>query len=241
MGRIFEKRKHKMFARYDRLAKTFTRYGKEIAIAVKQGGAEPDQNPRLRAVIQNAKGVNMPKERIDAAIKRASSKDSKENYEELVYEGYGPSGVAILIETATDNHTRTVANVRMYFNRSGGSLGKTGSLDFIFTRKGVFTINVEQGVDVEELELELIDFGLEEIEVEGNEAILVTSFEDFAKMQKALEEKKINVVNGELQRIPNPDSMKELSGEAIDAIHELVEKIEQDDDVQAVYHNMKEI
>lgn len=239
MGRIFEKRKHKMFARYDRMAKLFTKFGKEIAIAVKQGGPDPDSNGRLRAAIQNAKGVNMPKDRIEAAIKRASSKDNKEDYEEVVYEGYGPHAVAILVETATNNPTRTVANVRSYFNRAGGALGKTGSLDFIFSRKGVFTLDIK-GIDFESLELELIDFGLEEIEIEGEEAIITTAFEDFSKMQKALEERGINVTNAELQRIAT--SFAEVSGEeATNEIHELIEKIEQDDDVQSVYTNMKEV
>lgn len=237
MGRVFEKRKHKMFARYDKMAKMFTKIGKEIAMAVKQGGENPDTNPRLRAAIQNGKGASMPKERIDAAIKRAMNREEKE-LEEVLYEGYAPHGIAIAIETATDNPTRTVANIRMYLNRAGGSLGKTGSLDFIFTRKGIFTINIE-GLDPEELELELIDFGLEEIEVEGNEAVLITAFEDFAKMQKALEDKKINVINSEFQRLAN--STTELAGEAATEVYELVEKIEQDDDVQAVYHNMKDV
>ncbi len=238
MGRIFEKRKHKMFARYDRMAKLFTKFGKEIAMAVKQSGPDPDSNGRLRAAIQNAKGVNMPKDRIDAAIKRASSKDSKEDFEEVIYEGYCPHAVAIVIETATNNSTRTVANVRAYLNRAGGALGKTGSLDFIFSRKGVFTLDLK-GFDIESLELELIDSGLEEIEVEGDEAIITTAFEDFSRMQKALEERGIAVTNAELQRIPT--SFADVSGDAIQEIHDLVEKIEQDDDVQAVYINMKEI
>jgi transcriptional/translational regulatory protein YebC/TACO1 len=157
MGRIFEKRKHKMFARYDKMAKAFTRIGKEIAIAVKQGGPDPDGNPRLRAAMRNAKALNMPKDRIEAAIKRAVSKDAGD-FSEVVYEGYGPYGVAILIETATDNTTRTVANVRMHLTRGDGSLGKTGSLDFIFERKALFNLNAE-GLDVEELELELIPSG----------------------------------------------------------------------------------
>lgn len=237
MGRGFEKRKHKMFARYDKMAKQFTRYGREIAIAVKQGGTEVDQNPRLRAVIVNAKSVNMPKERIDAAIKRAAEKDNKENFDEVVYEGYGPFGVAIVIETATNNPTRTVANIRSYLTRAGGSLGTSGCLDFIFTRKGVFTIKLN-GLDPEELELELIDDGLEEIEVEGDEAILYTSFTDFTKMQKAVEERKIEVTNSELQRIPH--DYKELEGEDAEKIHDLIAKIEQDDDVQAVFHTMKD-
>lgn len=237
MGRGFEKRKHKMFARYDKMAKLFTKYGREIAMAVKASGPDPDMNPRLRTAIQNAKGVNMPKERIDAAIKRAASKDES-NYEEVVYSGYGPKGVAIIIETATDNPTRTVANIRSYLTRAGGSLGTSGSLDFVFTRKGVFTISMD-GLDPEDLELDLIDDGLEEIEVEENEAILTTSFADFSKMQKALEARKIHVTNAEFQQFAN--NFMELSGENVEKIHELIDKIEADDDIQAVYHNMKEV
>ncbi len=237
MGRAFEKRKHKMFARSDKMAKLFTKYGREIAMAVKASGSDPDMNPRLRTAVQNAKGVNMPKDRIDAAIKRAASKDES-NYVEVVYSGYGPKGVAILIETATDNPTRTVANIRSYLNRADGSLGTSGSLDFIFTRKGVFTISL-QGLNPEELELELIDAGLEEIEVEGDEAILITAFEDFAKMQKALEAQKIHVTNAEFQQFAN--NFMELSGENAEKIHELIDKIESDEDVQSVYHNMKEV
>lgn len=237
MGRIFEKRKHKMFARYDRMAKAFTRIGKEIAIAVKQNGPEPDNNPRLRAAIQTAKGVNMPKDRIDNAIKRASSKDSS-NFEEVVYEGYAPHGIAVLIECATDNPTRTVANIRMYFNRSGGTLGKTGSLDFLFERKGVFRI--EKGsIDADEFELEMIDHGAQEVMIdeEQNQLVVYTDFNDFGTMQKALEEKKIAVVSAEKQRIAN--NYTDLSEEQAKEVMEMVEKMEEDDDVQAVYHNMK--
>ena len=174
MGRVFEKRKHKMFARYDKMAKGFTRIGKEIVIAVKQGGPDPNSNSRLRLAIQNGKGINMPKDRIEAAIKRATSK-SEANLEEIVYEGKAPYGVGILVECATDNTNRSVANVRMHFNKYGGELGKTGSLDYLFERKGVFTIKNE-GVDVEELELELIDHGLDEIEHDENEIIVYTCF-----------------------------------------------------------------
>jgi YebC/PmpR family DNA-binding regulatory protein len=236
MGRIFEKRKHKMFARYDKMAKAFTRIGKEIAMAVKAGGPEPSYNPRLRQAITNAKGVNMPKDRVDAAIKRAVSKDSS-SFEEVVYEGYGPYGVAILVETATDNPTRTVANIRLYFNRSNGTLGNSGSLSFIFTRKGVFKIPKESVANVEELELELIDSGLDSIEVDDTQVVLYSAFSDFGSMQKALEEKGIAVTSAGLERIPN--SFAEISEEQIDEILELVEKIEEDEDVQAVYHNLK--
>ena len=184
MGRVFEKRKYKMFARYDKMAKGFTRIGKEIAIAIKLGGGDPNGNARLRVAIQNAKGLNMPKANIDAAIKRATSKDSS-NLEEVVYEGKGPFGIGILIECATDNPTRTVANVRMNFNRYGGELGKTGSLDYLFERKGVFRIKNEN-VNLEELEFELIDFGADEIESDEEEIVIYTAFTDFGKMQKAL-------------------------------------------------------
>ena len=235
MGRVFEKRKYKMFARYDKMAKGFTRAGKEIAIAVKLGGADPNSNSRLRVAIQNAKGINMPKDRIDAAIKRASSKDEK-GLEEVVYEGKGPYGIGILIETATDNPTRTVANVRMNFNRNGGELGKTGSLDYLFVRKGVFRIKKEN-VNPEELELELIDFGADEIESDEEEIVIYTAFTDFGAMQKALETKGLNIISSELERIPT--STVELTDEQIAEVMVLVEKLEEDDDVQTVYHNMK--
>lgn len=235
MGRVFEKRKYKMFARYDKMAKGFTRMGKEIAIAVKLGGADPNGNARLRVAIQNAKGLNMPKDRIEAAIKRASSKD-EQGLEEVVYEGKGPFGVAILIECATDNPTRTVANVRMNFNRNGGELGKTGSLDYLFERKGVFRIKNEN-VNMEELELELIDFGADEIEGDAEEIVVYTAFTDFGAMQKALEAKKLNIISSELERIPT--STVELTDEQVAEVMVLVNKLEEDDDVQTVYHNMK--
>jgi YebC/PmpR family DNA-binding regulatory protein len=236
MGRVFEKRKHKMFARYAKMAKGFTRIGREIAIAVKQGGPNPDDNPRLRMVMQNAKSINMPKDRVEAAIKRASSKEEKD-YEEVVYEGKGPHGIAVLIECATDNPTRTVANIRMYFNRAEGALGKTGSLDFLFDRKGIFKISGE-GVNLEELELDLIDYGAEEVYGDEKEIIVETSFTDFGKMQKALEEKNITVINAELTRIPN--SLTELNPEQQKEVLDMLDKIEEDDDVQAVFHNMKQ-
>ncbi|HRG37700.1 MAG TPA: YebC/PmpR family DNA-binding transcriptional regulator [Bacteroidia bacterium] len=235
MGRVFEKRKYKMFARYDKMAKGFTRAGKEIAIAVKLGGADPNSNSRLRVAIQNAKGINMPKDRIDAAIKRASSKDEK-GLEEIVYEGKGPFGVGILIECATDNPTRTVANVRMNFNRNGGELGKTGSLDYLFERKSVFRIKKEN-INAEELELELIDYGADEIESDEEEIIIYAAFTDFGTMQKALEAKGLNIISSELERIPT--STVELSDEQVTEVMALVEKLEEDDDVQTVYHNMK--
>jgi YebC/PmpR family DNA-binding regulatory protein len=235
MGRIFEKRKHKMFARFDKMAKGFTRAGKEIAIAVKLGGPDPNGNSRLRVAIQNAKGINMPKDRIEAAVKRASSKDEK-GLEEVIYEGKGPFGIGILIECATDNPTRTVANVRMHFNRNGGELGKTGSLDYLFERKGVFRIK-NQGVTVDELELELIDSGADEIESDENEVVIYTAFSDFGTMQKALEAKKVEIISSELERIPT--STVELTDEQMEEVMTLVSKLEEDDDVQTVYHNVK--
>ncbi|MCC7233049.1 MAG: YebC/PmpR family DNA-binding transcriptional regulator [Bacteroidia bacterium] len=236
MGRIFEKRKHKMFARYDKMAKAFTRIGREIAIAVKSGGPEPEYNPRLRTAIQNAKGVNMPKDRIENAIKKASSKDEG-NYEEVVYEGYGPYGVAMVVEAATDNPTRTVANIRMYFNRGNGTLGKTGSLDFVFQRKGVFRIPKDDTIVPDDLELELIDSGLEAMEPDEEEILIYTSFEDYGRMAKALEEKGVVVKKAALERIPV--SFVELPENQQDEILQLVDKFEEDDDVQAVYHNLK--
>ncbi len=235
MGRAFEFRKARKMKRWDAMAKGFTRMGKEIAMSVKAGGPDPDTNARLRVAIQNAKGINMPKDRIEAAIKRASSKDEKD-LEEIVYEGYGPNGVAILIECATDNTTRTVANVRSYFNKAGGSLGKTGSLDFIFTRKGVFKIKAE-GQDMEELELNLIDFGLDEIQQEEDLLFLYTPFEEFGNMAKGLESMGIEAISAELQRIPLSET--EVPEEAVEDVIKLIEKIEDDDDVQNVYHNMK--
>jgi YebC/PmpR family DNA-binding regulatory protein len=235
MGRAFEFRKARKFKRWDKMSKTFSRIGKEIAMAVKEGGPNPDANTRLKTAIQNAKGANMPKDRVEAAIKRASSKEEKD-YQEIVYEGYGPHGVAIVVECATDNPTRTVAMVRMHFTRSGGTLGKTGSLDFIFERKGVFKFPAE-GLDIEELELELIDFGAEDIVEDEGEIYVYTQFQDFGAMQKALEEKGINVTSAELQRIPL--STVELNEEQEEEILTLIDKFEEEDDIQAVYNNLK--
>ncbi len=236
MGRVFEKRKYKMFARFDKMAKTFTRIGKEIAIAVKSSGPHPESNPRLRMALQAGKAANMPKDRLDAAIKRAVAKDES-NYEEVIYEGYAPHGVAILVETATDNPTRTVANVRMHFNRENGALGKTGSLDFIFDRKGIFKIE-KANLKMEDLELDLIDFGAEEVAEDEDAFYIYTSFTDFGGMQKALEEKGITILNAALQRIPK--TLVELNEAQQKEVMDLVERMEEDDDVQAVYHNMKE-
>ena len=236
MGRIFEVRKSAMFARWDKMAKNFTRIGKEIAIAVKSGGPDPDNNPALRRCYINAKACNMPKDRVEAAIKRAMGKDTT-NYDEIVYEGYGPHGVAIMVETATDNSTRTVANVRMHFTKGNGTLGTSGSVAFTFNRMGEFKIK-NAGLNIEELELELIDFGLEEIgeDAEGN-IIIRTAFNEFGNMSKALEEKGIEVVTAELTRIPA--NTVELGEEEAQEVLKLVDKLEQDEDVQKVYHNLK--
>ena len=235
MGRIFEVRKSKMFARYDRMAKQFTRIGKEIAIAVKKGGADPATNPMLRRIMQNAKSLNMPKDRIEAGIKHALGKDTS-NYDEVLYEGYAPHGVAILVETATDNTTRTVANVRSHFNKGGGNLGNSGSVGFLFKHLGVFKLNPE-GLSADELELELIDFGLEELgeDSEGN-LIVRCAFEDFGSMQKALEEKGITPLSSELEWLPL--NTVEVTEEQAEDVFKLIERVEQDDDVQRVFHNM---
>ena len=227
-----------MFARFDRMAKAFSRLGKEIAIAVKQSGPAPENNPRLRAAIQTAKGVNMPKHLIQNAIDRSGSKEGK-NYDEVVYEGYGPYGVAILCETATDNINRTVANIRTIFSRGGGTLGKTGSLDFIFSRKGVFKIK-DTGIDPEELELDLIDSGLEELFTDPEEKaiIIYTALPDYDTMQKALESRGLDVLSSELERIPQSYA-EGLTEDQENELFELVEKFEQDDDIQKVYHNLK--
>jgi YebC/PmpR family DNA-binding regulatory protein len=237
MGRIFEKRKHKMFARFDRMAKQFTKLGKEIAIAVKMSGENPDYNPRLRLAIQNAKSVNMPKDRVEAAIKRALNK-TEGNYEEVRYEGMAPHGVGIIVETATDNPTRTVANVRMHFNKGGGAMGKTGSLDFNFTRKGVFKVEKSAlaGKDMDEFEFELIDAGLDDFAIDEEEIYIYTTFTDFGLMQKALEDMKIEVKNADLQYIPN--SYVDLTEEQAQEVLDLIERLEGDDDVQNVYHNL---
>lgn len=236
MGRIFEVRKSAMFARWDKMAKNFTRIGKEIAIAVKSGGPDPDNNPALRRCYLNARACNMPKDRVEAAIKRAMGKDTT-NYDELVYEGYAPHGVAVLVETATDNPTRTVANVRMHFNKGGGTLGTSGSVAFTFTRMGEFKVK-NTGQNIEDLELELIDYGLEEIgENSEGQIIIRTAYTEFGNMSKALEEKGIEVITAELTRIPA--NTVELSEDQANEVLKLVDNLEQDDDVQKVYHNLK--
>ena len=235
MGRIFEVRKSAMFARYDRMAKQFTRVGKEIAIAVKKGGPDPDTNPMLRRVMQNAKSFNMPKDRIEAAIKNAMGKDTS-NYDEVLYEGYAPHGVAILVVTATDNTTRTVANVRSHFNKGGGALGNSGSVGFLFKQLGVFKLNPE-GLSVEDMELELIDYGLEELGEDSEGKLIVRcAFEDFGNMQKALEEKGITPISSELEWIPL--NTVPVTDEQAQDVFKLIARVEEDDDVQQVFHNM---
>lgn len=239
MGRIFEVRKATMFARWDKMAKQFSRIGKEISIAVKAGGPDPNTNPALRRCIQNAKAVNMPKDRVDSAIKRAMGKEM-ENYDEILYEGYGPHGVAILVETATDNHVRTVANIKSHFNKGGGALGNSGSVSFQFKKMGAFKLNL-QGLNVDELELELIDHGLEEMGEstgENGEEVLVLrcGFTDFGNMQKALEEKNITPISAEVEWVPS--TTVPVNDSQAEEVSKLIEKLEQDDDVQKVFHNM---
>jgi YebC/PmpR family DNA-binding regulatory protein len=236
MGRAFEFRRGRKEKRWDRMAKTFTKFGKLISIAVKAGGPDLDSNPKLRVIIQNAKNENMPKDRIENAISKAAGKDAS-TFSEIVYEGYGPYGIGILLECATDNPTRTVANIRMYFTRNGGELQKTGSLDFAFERKSVFKLNPD-GLNMEDIELELIDFGLEEIYTDSNGMIVcMADFKDFGNMQKALEERNISVASSDLQRIPT--TTKKLTEEQEEEIYDLLDKFEQDDDVSAVFHTME--
>ena len=224
-----------MFARYDRMAKQFSRIGKEIAIAVKKGGADVDNNPMLRRVMQNGKSVNMPKDRIEAAIKNAQGKDTS-SYDEVLYEGYAPHGIALLVVTATDNTTRTVANVRAHFNKGGGASGNSGSVSFLFKHLGVFKLKPE-GINLEDLELELIDFGLEESgeDSEGN-IIIRAAFTDFGNMQKAIEEKGLTIISSELEWLPA--NTIEITPEQSEEVFKLIDRLEQDDDVQHVFHNM---
>ncbi|MEL6558896.1 MAG: YebC/PmpR family DNA-binding transcriptional regulator [Bacteroidota bacterium] len=236
MGRAFEFRKARKMKRWGQMAKTFTRIGKDIVVAVKAGGPDPETNARLRAVIQNAKAANMPKDNVERAIKRATSKDEGD-YKEIVYEGYGPFGIAIVVECTTDNTTRTVANVRSYFTRSGGSLGTTGSLDFLFERKCIFRVKEKEGLDLEELELELIDFGADDIGQDEGEIIIYGEFESYGSIQKYLEENDFEIINSEFERIPT--DAKTLDEEQEAEIEKLLDKFNEDDDVQNVFHNMK--
>lgn len=235
MGRIFETRKHKMFARFAKMSKAFNRIGKDIVIAVKSGGPDPKVNSRLRIVIQNAKSVNMPKDRVEAAIKRATNKDTS-GYSEITYEGMGPHGIAIIVECATDNPTRTVANVRHHFKKKEGALGNTGSVTFMFERKGIFKIERSKVEDPDSLELDLIDFGLDDFGYDDEFVYVYTAFADFGAMQKALEEKEIEINATELTYIPT--NTKELTEEQQKEVNDLVDLLEEDDDVQSVFTNM---
>jgi YebC/PmpR family DNA-binding regulatory protein len=239
MGRIFETRKHVMFARWDKMSKAFARIGKEITIAVKAGGPNPDDNPSLRRVIRNARAVNMPKDKVESAIKRAMGADASD-YAEIIYEGYGPHGAAILVEAATDNPTRTVANIRSAFNKGGGNMGNSGSVAFMFKRMGVFRLN-PAGVDADALELDLIDHGLEEMgesigEKGEPQLVIRCAFNDFGMLQKALEDRKITPISAESEYIPQ--TPVPLDETAFEEVIKLVDKLEQDEDVQKVFHNV---
>lgn len=236
MGRIFQTRKATMFKRYARMAKAFTKLGREIVMAVKANGPHPESNPRLRMIMQNAKAVNMPKVNVESAIKRASEKDST-NYDEIIYEGYAPHGVPVLVECTTNNPTRTVASLRMYFSRANGALGTNGSVSFMFEHVVLFKIDAV-GLNKDDMELELIDFGLEDINLdeEHNQLIIQTQFTDFGKMQGALEDRKIAVI--ETSKIYVPTTTKELTPEQEAEVMAMIDKMEEDDDIEAVYHNI---
>lgn len=235
MGRIFEKRKDRMFARWAKTAKAFTKLGKEIAISVKLGGPDPANNPRLRMAMQTARSLNMPKDRIEAAIKRASSKDEAD-LAEISYEGFAPNGVAVFVETATDNPTRTVANVRNILSKHGGNLATTGALEYIFDRRGVFKISTPPG-DMDEFELDLIDHGLEDIFETDDGLLLYSSFKNFGDLQRALEAKNVEVKSAAAQRVPT--NYVKVTSEQEAEIQKLIDKLEEDDDVQSVFHNMQ--
>ncbi|PWN68180.1 YebC/PmpR family DNA-binding transcriptional regulator [Chryseobacterium phosphatilyticum] len=237
MGRAFEYRKASKMARWDKMAKTFSKIGKDIALAVKAGGTDPESNPALRRCIQNAKGANMPKDNVERAIKKASGADA-ENYEEVTYEGYGQGGVAFFVECTTNNTTRTVANVRAVFNKFDGNLGKNGELAFIFDRKGIFTIDLAQiKMDWDDFEMEMIDGGAEDVEKDEDEVMITTAFEDFGSLSHKLDDLGIEAKSAELQRIPN--NTKEVTEEQFKANMKMLERFEEDDDVQNVYHNME--
>ncbi len=239
MGRAFEYRKARKLKRWGNMSRTFTRIGKEITIAAKAGGPDPDTNPRLRQLMQNAKAANMPKDTVERAIKKATDKDAGD-YKEISYEGYGPYGIAIFVEAATDNNTRTVANVRSYFTKHGGSLGTQGSLTFLFDHKAVFKVVPKEGVSLEDLELELIDYGVDELEHddEGN-IILYAAFEESSNVQKYLEDNGYEIISTEFERIPS--DVKDVTPEQREKIEKLLEKLEEDEDVQNVFHNMREL
>ena len=239
MGRIFETRKHTMFARWDRMAKQFTRIGKEITIAVKAGGPDPAANPLLRRIMQNARTINMPKDKVESAIRRAAGKEAA-SYQEILYEGYAPHGVATLVETATDNPTRTVSNLRTHFNKGGGNLANTGSVGFLFKKMGVFRLQ-PAGLEPDELELELIDHGLEEMgdstgEKGEPQLVIRCAFGDFGQLQKALEERAITPLSAEAEYLPLRPL--ELADDQAAEVFALIDRVEQDDDVQKVFHNL---
>lgn len=236
MGRAFEFRKARKMKRWSAMAKTFTRIGKDIVMAVKEGGPNPETNSRLRAVIQNAKAANMPKDNIERAIKKASDKNT-ENYKEVLFEGYAPHGIAVLVETATDNNNRTVANVRAAFNKCNGNLGTSGSVVFMFDHTCNFTLNKENIEDLEELELELIDFEVEEVFDDEEGVIIYAPFEQFGSLQSYFEENDIEILSSGFERIPT--NTKELSAEEQEDVEKLLERLEEDDDVQNVYHSMQ--
>ncbi len=238
MGRAFEYRKATKMKRWGNMARVFTKLGKQITIAVKEGGGDADTNPRLRVLMQQAKKENMPKDNVERAIKKATSKDYTD-YKEVNFEGYGPYGIAIFVETATDNNTRTVANVRSYFNKYGGSLGTAGSLQFLFDHKCVFKVAPKEEADLEEMELELIDYGVDEIvyDEEENEILIYGEFQSYSAIQKYLEENGYEIYSAEFERIPN--DYKEVTDEQRVQLDKLLEKFEEDEDVQNVFHNMK--
>ncbi|MBU2525073.1 MAG: YebC/PmpR family DNA-binding transcriptional regulator [Bacteroidetes bacterium] len=236
MGRAFEFRKARKMKRWSAMSKAFTRIGKDIVMAVKEGGPNPESNARLRAVIQNAKSVNMPKENVERAIKKASDKNQAD-YKEILYEGYAPHGIAILVETATDNNNRTVANIRSYFNKYNGSLGTSGSVEFMFDHTCNFRIPNE-GIDHEALELDLIDFGVEEVFIDEDGILIYAPFEAFGAIQKELENRHIEILSSGFERIPQVT--KKLTQEEVADVEKLLEKIEEDEDVQNVYHTMEE-
>ncbi|MDR2476005.1 MAG: YebC/PmpR family DNA-binding transcriptional regulator [Bacteroidales bacterium] len=237
MGRAFEYRKATKLKRWGNMARVFTKLGKQITIAAKEGGPDPDVNPRLRVLVQQAKKENMPKDNVERAIKKATSKDEAD-YKEIVYEGYGPYGIAIVVETATDNPTRTVANIRSYLNKHGGSLGTSGSLEFLFEHKCIFRIVTKDGVSIEELELELIDYGVDEVVQDDEEILIYGEFKAYSEIQKYLEENGFEILSAEFERIPN--DTKTVTDEQRVQLDKLLDKLDEDEDIQNVFHNIKE-
>ena len=237
MGRAFEFRKARKMKRWAAMSKAFTRIGKDIVMAVREGGGDPENNSKLRAVIQNAKSVNMPKDNIERAIKRASDK-SQGDFKEVLFEGYAPHGIAVIVETATDNNTRTVANIRSYFNKYNGNLGTSGSVVFMFNHSCNFRINSD-GLDSEEIELEFIDYGIEEVFLDEDDILIYAPFEYFGEIQSQLEKRKIEILSSGFDRIPQ--TTKKLNKAQAEEVEKLLQKIEEDDDVQNVYHSMQEV